>query len=68
METKMINMDSKLDDHVIEQRKQFEDLNEKLDTMDARYADKWAEPAIKGLYGLMGTLSIALLIFIITGA
>jgi len=63
LEVKMKSIEKKLDDHVDEQRKDFDLLFTKLDAMNGKFAGKWVE---KITIGIGITVVAGLVIFIIT--
>ena len=49
METKVTDIDNKLDNHICEQRQDFDKVLSKLDDLDKKFAGKWVEKVSIGL-------------------
>jgi len=62
IETKMDSIESKMDDHIYEQRKDFDKVTNLLESMDGKFASKWVE---KGIIALSVMISAGMVTIIV---
>ena len=62
LETNIDNINDKLELHVVEQREDFKNIMEKLDSMEGKFAGKWVEKVtLSAVLILLTTLATVLL-------
>ena len=62
LETEIKNLDKQLTKHCEEQRKDFDKVFDKLDSLDGKFANKWVE---KVTIGIIGTVIAGIVLLVI---
>lgn len=65
MKQQLTGLDEKLDDHIGEQRREFDEVKKAIESLAGRFANKWVEKFIIGLLIGMGITIIGLLVRLI---
>lgn len=62
LKEKVNNIEGKIDDHIIEQRKDFEKVFDKLDSLNNKFAGKWVERVTAALLiAILGSLATVII-------
>ena len=65
MKQQLKGLDTKLDDHIIEQRREFDEVKKAIASLAGRFANKWVEKFIIGLLIGVGISIIGLFVKLI---